>query len=181
MGPCDEGHHVVNFSKTRVGIGLGDGEAPRGVLDVRGDIYGGCPVLFDCVASATTNVGSYINWNLVKLNKGDGLSGTTFTAPVAGHYFFHVHGMGVWTFTAAETRFVLEWHKNGVHYSISSYVDAQMYDARDCVDADGWHMKLSGSIIAYLEIGETIQVQVDSTSTSTLHGRYNRFTGHYIG
>ena len=38
MGRCDEGHHVVNFSKTRVGIGLGDGEAPRATLDVRGDI-----------------------------------------------------------------------------------------------------------------------------------------------
>ena len=37
MGRCDEGHHVVNFSKTRVGIGLGDGEAPRGALDVRGE------------------------------------------------------------------------------------------------------------------------------------------------
>jgi hypothetical protein len=35
MGRCDEGHHVVNFSKTRVGIGLGDGEAPRGALDVK--------------------------------------------------------------------------------------------------------------------------------------------------
>ena len=35
MGRCDEGHHMVNFSKTRVGIGLGDGEAPRGALDVR--------------------------------------------------------------------------------------------------------------------------------------------------
>jgi hypothetical protein len=35
MGRCDEGHHVVNFSKTRVGIGLGDGEAPRGAPDVR--------------------------------------------------------------------------------------------------------------------------------------------------
>ena len=42
MGRCDEGHHVVNFSKTRVGIGLGDGEAPQAALDVRGDIYGGC-------------------------------------------------------------------------------------------------------------------------------------------
>jgi hypothetical protein len=36
MGRCDEGHHVVNFSKTRVGIGLGDGEAPHRDLDVRG-------------------------------------------------------------------------------------------------------------------------------------------------
>jgi hypothetical protein len=40
MGRCDEGHHVVNFSKTRVGIGLGDGEAPQAALDVRGDIAG---------------------------------------------------------------------------------------------------------------------------------------------
>jgi len=38
MGRCDEGHHVVNFSKTRVGIGLGDGEAPTYTLDVRGQI-----------------------------------------------------------------------------------------------------------------------------------------------
>jgi hypothetical protein len=38
MGRCDEGHHVVNFSKTRVGIGLGDGEAPTYTLDVRGEI-----------------------------------------------------------------------------------------------------------------------------------------------
>ena len=36
MGRCDEGHHVVNFSKTRVGIGLGDGEAPQAALDVMG-------------------------------------------------------------------------------------------------------------------------------------------------
>jgi len=40
MGRCDEGHHVVNFSKTRVGIGLGDGETPRGALDVRGGVAG---------------------------------------------------------------------------------------------------------------------------------------------
>ena len=35
MGRSDEGHHVVNFSKTRVGIGLGDGEAPQAALEVR--------------------------------------------------------------------------------------------------------------------------------------------------
>jgi hypothetical protein len=42
MGRCDEGHHVVNFSKTRVGIGLGDGEAPQAALEVRdGARFGG--------------------------------------------------------------------------------------------------------------------------------------------
>ena len=40
MGRCDEGHHVVNFSRTRVGIGLGDGEAPYDELDVRGNVRG---------------------------------------------------------------------------------------------------------------------------------------------
>ena len=50
MGRCDEGHHVVNFSKTRVGIGLGDGEAPRGALVVRGDL-----TAFDRVGIGTTN------------------------------------------------------------------------------------------------------------------------------
>jgi hypothetical protein len=38
MGQRDEGHHVVNFSKTRVGIGLGDGEAPYDDLEIRGDV-----------------------------------------------------------------------------------------------------------------------------------------------
>jgi len=40
MGRCDEGHHLVNFSKTRVGIGLGDGEVPRSLLDVGGEPVG---------------------------------------------------------------------------------------------------------------------------------------------
>jgi hypothetical protein len=38
MGRCDEGHHVVSFEKTRVGIGLGDGCAPKADLDVRGRV-----------------------------------------------------------------------------------------------------------------------------------------------
>ena len=41
MGRCDDGRHVVNFSKTRVGIGLGDGEIPRAALDVRGGAFFG--------------------------------------------------------------------------------------------------------------------------------------------
>ena len=68
MGRCDEGHHVVNFSKTRVGIGLGDGEAPRAALDVRGPIYvdnGLVPGRFVGFAvndtSATSN--DVIEWN----------------------------------------------------------------------------------------------------------------------
>ena len=39
MGWDDSGHHVTNFEKTRVGIGLADGTAPYGALDVRGTFH----------------------------------------------------------------------------------------------------------------------------------------------
>jgi hypothetical protein len=55
MGRCDEGHHVVNFSKTRVGIGLGDGEAPRAALDVSGGVSRGMFTINQ--ASGTWNEG----------------------------------------------------------------------------------------------------------------------------
>jgi hypothetical protein len=44
MGRCDDGGHVVNFSKTRVGIGLGDEEVPQAALDVKGDASFGSKV-----------------------------------------------------------------------------------------------------------------------------------------
>jgi hypothetical protein len=56
MGRCDEGHHVVNFSKTRVGIGLGDGEVPRGDLDVRGDT-----IFRSRVGIGVTNPATYLH------------------------------------------------------------------------------------------------------------------------
>jgi hypothetical protein len=55
MGRCDEGNHVVNFSKTRVGIGLGDGEAPRAALDVSGGMSRGMFTINQ--ASGTWNQG----------------------------------------------------------------------------------------------------------------------------
>ncbi|MGY8913427.1 MAG: hypothetical protein ACKVHS_09185, partial [Flavobacteriales bacterium] len=65
MGRCDEGHHVVNFSKTRVGIGLGDGEAPQAALDVRGDIRYitmapiALPTLYDHILAGRNGRGIY--------------------------------------------------------------------------------------------------------------------------
>jgi hypothetical protein len=44
MGRCDDDGHVVNFSKTRVGIGLGDEEVPQAALDVKGDASFGSKV-----------------------------------------------------------------------------------------------------------------------------------------
>jgi hypothetical protein len=59
MGRCDEGHHVVNFSKTRVGIGLGDGEVPRRDLDVRGRMRVGTG-LHNIQPSASSGTGANV-------------------------------------------------------------------------------------------------------------------------
>tara|TARA_B110000459_G_C16618207_1_gene500086 strand:- start:761 stop:4390 length:3630 start_codon:yes stop_codon:yes gene_type:complete len=39
MGRCDEGYNFVNFEKTRVGIGLANGETPQAALEIRGDLF----------------------------------------------------------------------------------------------------------------------------------------------
>ena len=59
MGKYDEGHHVVNFEKTRVGIGLGDGQAPEALLDVRGPVSLGSPYGGSTVGIGTDLQASY--------------------------------------------------------------------------------------------------------------------------
>ena len=87
MGRCDEGHHVVNFSKTRVGIGLGDGEAPRAALDVRGQgIFR--DILFDQRSTDNNNAVS-----VVRMRKG-GEGGNYWKNWIntSNHYYFNYNG-----------------------------------------------------------------------------------------
>jgi hypothetical protein len=103
MGRCDEGHHVVNFSKTRVGIGLGDGEAPRADLDVRGSIMSSGYILQqNVVCCRYINGGDQSVTNSAKI-PFDGIvydpnnlwstASDAFVAPVAGVYLVHVNLM----------------------------------------------------------------------------------------
>ena len=171
MGRCDEGHHVVNFSKTRVGIGLGDGEAPRGALDVRGDIVGGCPAAFSVAHNPTSLSGEQtIVWNLVYHNVGGGYnpSNGMFTAPVSGYYHFTVWGM-----TSGNTSGVIElqFMKNG------STVQQRPYG-----QAGGNYGNATGSIIEYLSVGDTMSITL--TTGTTMYGSssqsYNGFSGFYL-
>ena len=178
----DFGHGDLSMTLKAGRLGIGTSE-PRAALDVRGDIHGGCPVVVDAVAQSATAANNLINWNLIAMNKGNGLAGTTFTAPYAGHYFCHMHGMGEWIYTNAEIRLIVVWYKNGSFYGTvgGNENDAKMYNAFDSQYNHTNHMTIGGSIIPYLEVGETIQTFVPNSSNADFHGRYNRLTIHYIG
>jgi len=83
MGRCDEGHHTVNFSKTRVGIGLGDGEAPTSTLDVRGTFQGNSPLRFYVLSgihpSSATTVSVPFNEHLKRGAEIVSFTGSTTT------------------------------------------------------------------------------------------------------
>ena len=171
MGRCDEGHHVVNFSKTRVGIGLGDGETPRGALDVRGNIIGGCPAAFSVAYNPTSLSGNQtIIWNLIYHNVGGGYNSSNglFTAPVSGYYHFTVWGM-----TSSNTSGVVEFQfeKNG------STVQQRPYG-----NAGSNYGNATGSIIEYLNIGDTMSIFLtNSTTMYAASGQsYNGFSGFYL-
>ena len=98
MGRCDEGHHVVNFSKTRVGIGLGDGEVPQVALDVRGAIrardvpvFAARNLIVGIYTWNTANNDKPINFTTVDVNHNNCYDGSnTFTASRDGVYSFTV-------------------------------------------------------------------------------------------
>jgi hypothetical protein len=168
MGRCDEGHHVVNFSKTRVGIGLGDGEAPSGVLDVRGDIHGGCPVYFAASATDYVNAasgGAVIVFDRVEVSRGGGYDSSTgeFTVPLAGIYRFDFYAR-----QHGSTAIYARMQKNG-----SSQTFGRAYFGAASV--------MGGSTGVFrLNVGDTIRIKLYNTSAGQITNQYNGFIGQYI-
>jgi hypothetical protein len=175
MGRCDEGHHVVNFSKTRVGIGLGDGEAPQAALDVRGDIIGGCPVYFGATSTAyryATSTGAIIIFNSLIKQRGGGYDTSTgrFTAPLAGIYRFDFYAR--------------------LHGSISIYARLRINGS---AIPDGSGVQQLGrcyfsvasvmggfSAIHKLNAGDIVDVIIQESTSARITNQYNGFIGQYI-
>jgi hypothetical protein len=177
MGRCDEGGHVVNFSKTRVGIGLGDGEAPRAALDVRGDIYGGCPVFFNAYRDAGNTSGAVnpIIWNDVTINKGGCYNNVTgkFTASLSGYYRFDLYLSIENTGTGGLIN--LQWRKNDVDLTQKMYSWANVAN----------HGNVSGNITIYLSVGDTFHVRqiiggMSSDNDGDAQTHTNGFSGFYL-
>ena len=186
MGRCDEGHHVVNFSKTRVGIGLGDGEAPQAALDVRGDIYGGCPVYFQALYNANFSATAYNNgsggalipWNKLFEHKGGCFDTSTglFTAPIDGVYRF---GYSVRKQTSSYSTCWTYIQKNGVPMNGILNTPGRVY-----VDGSA-SVFVSQTFILDLSAGDTIGILLAESDASGTDARisnsYNYFHGYYIG
>jgi hypothetical protein len=178
MGRCDEGHHVVNFSKTRVGIGLGDGEAPRGALDVRGDIYGGCPVFFHATrtthAEPTSSSGfDPLIWESTRNNKGGGYSTTTgkFTAPIAGYYEFTYGGMTL----DVNDRLEMIPKLNNVRYA-----GPLIFISPDSAQQ---HRYGTATAIVEMQVGDTWHIEMPANGSAGMYGtglNYNMFTGKFL-
>ena len=176
MGRCDEGHHVVNFSKTRVGIGLGDGEAPRADLDVRGDILGGCPVMFKRSAASNTGPGTYINWNTLGFQKGGGWTYSDFTrfyAPIPGYYYISVSVMSV---PQAGLSATFQFQKNGVKYPDNGTNEANIFAQH--TNSSSAYVRVSASTIMYLDVGDYMSIY--NVGGSSIHFNYGGITGFYL-
>ena len=109
MGRCDEGGHVVNFSKTRVGIGLGDGDLGdgaygyssaltiRGNQETRGDI-----ILKDASSELVFNHSDTAKWKIRHNGSGGGSGQLRFDHWYynGGIYQWNPQGYLTWNGTA---------------------------------------------------------------------------------
>jgi thiamine phosphate synthase YjbQ (UPF0047 family) len=167
---------VVTFKGGRLGIGTSE---PRAVLDVRGDIHGGCPVYFQ--ASLTTNFsaipgGNLIIWDNLFEHKGGCYDTSTglFTAPIDGLYQF---GFQMRQRDSTYDRFWTYIEKNGSATSANGPGRVYGYALSGDVKY------LSSTFILDLVVGDTIGVQLHepANSDSQIASTYNGFYGYYIG
>jgi hypothetical protein len=167
---------VVTFKGGRLGIGTSE---PKAVLDVRGDIHGGCPVYFQ--ASLTTNFsaipgGNLIIWDNLFEHKGGCYDTSTglFTAPIDGLYQF---GFQMRQRDSTYDRFWTYIEKNGSATSANGPGRVYGYALSGDVKY------LSSTFILDLVVGDTIGVQLHepANSDSQIASTYNGFYGYYIG
>ena len=143
----------------RLGIGTSE---PRAALDVRGDIYGGCPVYFS--VRCTSNAGAgIIPWNDVLTSRGGGFNASNgiFTVPLSGVYSFAYA--------------IRERDSNA-----NIYTNIQINGVDDLTVRTYHRSNYSmGSItfIRRMTKGDTIAIELNSGDMAS---SYNQFTGQYI-
>jgi hypothetical protein len=162
---------VVTFKGGRLGVGTSE---PRATLEVRGDIYGGCPVYFHArrTSSTTANTsGVLITWDTVETSRGGGYdpSNGKFTAPIKGVYKFIYYARGDGTNNA----FVLRPRYNDVDPGTGNTAGTTLGNE------DGAHA--SAYLIHEMNEGDTLEILLYSLSgTMYISSFYNGFYGYYL-
>ena len=154
----------------RLGIGTSE---PGAVLDVKGDIHGGCPVFFSANRSSGISGAQDVIFNQVHYNKGSGYSGTTgkFTALLSGYYKFNWHDL---TKNSANSTYIQPYiNNNAVTLPNSSADKYGVYDQ----SVDGVYRNMAGSWIVYLNTGDTFHIRMIGGNLNT---NFNCFNGFYL-
>jgi hypothetical protein len=169
----DFGHGDLSMTLKAGRLGIGTSE-PRAALDVRGDIYGGCPVFFRARKTTDTFGGTDpIIWNETMVNKGGGYDTTTgkFTAPISGYYEFIYGGVSGRSDWSAE----MFAKKNNVKIDGSGAYTAG--------GGNHWARSLMNTVILELNQGDVFHLYLQTGNQDMYGGSaysYNFFSGKYL-
>ena len=171
------GHGDLSMTLKAGRLGIGTSE-PKAALDVRGDIYGGCPVFFHATrtthAEPTSSAGfDPIIWQQSRVNKGGAYSTTTgkFTAPITGYYEFIYGGMTL----NVNDRLELVPRLNNVRYS-----GPLIFISPDSAQQ---HRYGTATAIVYMNVGDTFHLEMPANGSAGMYGtglNYNMFTGKFL-
>ena len=177
----DFGHGDLSMTLKAGRLGIGTSE-PRAMLDVRGDIYGGCPVLFkaniETPANSTlssSSPASPVIWNRVSWNKGGGYDSSNgkFTAPIDGYYSFN-H----WAMSKGNDDINFQYKVNGAVSNDLNPIRNEPYQT-----PSGSHTQNSGTTTFKLRSGDYVELFLTGGSmfvSATGSAMYNSYEGYYL-
>jgi hypothetical protein len=176
------GHGDLSMTLKAGRLGIGTSE-PRGALDVRGDIYGGCPVFFTAYSDypngsnftyTGSTAGTVIVFNNTTVNKGGAydISNGRCTFPISGYYEVFFRGG-----TANATDFHAKIYRNGIAPGSGGWPKGVMR----LWDGSGNTYRNAGTIqfFYYFTAGEYIDVRLTNNSVFN-RDNYNAFSVKYL-
>lgn len=158
------------------------------MLDVRGDIHGGCPVYFQALYNANLQAARYdvapygtlVPWDTLFEHKGNCFDTSTglFTAPIDGLYSF---GYSVRKRGGAYDDFWTYIQKNGSPLNGSNNSLGRVYVASSTSGPES--VFSSQRFILDLSAGDTVGIIIAASngSNAQISNGYNSFHGYYIG
>ena len=147
------------------------------IVEIPGDLRAGCPVYFSATFTAYTGTDTFFNFDSVHENKGGGLHGTTFTAPITGLYYFSFFCTSNWE-SANQTggsRIIIQWYKNNSVQGGNNGL-SHIYN-QDPSYSTFMHMNTSISAMFQLNKNDIIQIK---NYDHTVLAAYNCFSGFYL-